>query len=62
MDKKKNIICTILFGIILFSLLIVTMLIKNEEYGFTLFEIISPTICGFWVIECIEKFYNWLKK
>lgn len=62
MSKKKIIVCTILFGIVIFSLFIVTMLIKNKEYGFTLFEIISPTICGLWVCERIKNFHNWLTK
>jgi hypothetical protein len=62
MSKKKAIICTILFGIIVLTIATATLFIKNDEYGFTLFDIISPTICGLWCGECIIKFYDWLTK
>ncbi len=60
MSKKKAIICTILFGIIIFAIATATCFIKGNEL--TLFEIISPSICGLWCGECIGKFYEWLTK
>lgn len=62
MSKKKAIVCTILFGIIIFAIAIVTCFIKSDEYGFTLFEILSPSICGLWCGERVGKFYDWLTK
>ena len=60
MSKKKAIICTILFGIVILAIATATLFIKGNE--FTLFEIISPSICGVWCGERIGKFYDWLTK
>lgn len=62
MSKKKAIVCTILFGIIIFAIGTATFFIKNDEYGFRLFDLISPTICGVWCGERIGKFHDWLTK
>ena len=59
MDKKKAIICTVLFGTIVFGTFISTFLIKSK-YGFSIFDVISPCICGVWSGEKVRKFYIWL--
>lgn len=61
MNKKKAVICTILFSVILFSVFIGAFLIESH-YGFTLFDVIAPCIAGSWSGEQIKKFYNWLIK
>lgn len=60
MNKKKNIICTILFAIVIFSAWVSTFFIENEYCA--LYEIIAPWICGVWIGERIGKFYEWLSK
>ena len=60
MKKSKKIICTILFTVILLGVFIATYFIKNEH--FSLYELITPWICGAWLGNCVEKFYLWLDK
>ena len=59
MSKKKAKVCTILFAVVGIALFISSMFIKNK-YGNSLFNVISPCICGLWFRGCTEKFYNWL--
>lgn len=61
MDKKKAVICTILFGVIMIAMFGATFYIENDN-SLTLFEFLSPTICGLWVGERVGKFYKWLTK
>ena len=60
MDKKKAIVCTVLFSVVVFGIFIYTFLIKSEEYGCSLFDVIAPWICMVWNSEKIRKFYRWL--
>ena len=60
MKKSKKIICTILFTVILYVVLIATYFIKSEY--FSLYELIAPWICGAWIYDRVMKFYNWLDK
>lgn len=60
MDKKKAVVCTVLFSIVVFGAYIATFFIKSE-YGFSLFDIVSPCICGAWSGGKIRTFYNWLR-
>lgn len=62
MSKKKAVICTAMFAIILGSIIIATILISPHDSETTFFEIFSPFIVGYWTYECIEKFYYWLRK
>ena len=59
MDKKKAIVCTILFSVVVFGAFISTFLITSK-YGFSVFNIIAPWICGDWVVKKVETFYKWL--
>ena len=59
MNKKKSIVCTILFAIIVVGAYLSTMFIKSH-FGFSLYEVVAPIICGIWLAERIKKFYSWL--
>lgn len=59
MDKKKAVICTVLLSIVVLGVFVATLLIKSD-YGFNLYDIISPWICGAWMGEKIRTFYRWL--
>ena len=58
-NKKKVIVCTALFSIVICSILIGSYFIESA-YGFSLFDIIAPTICFFWCGERARDFYDWL--
>ena len=60
MGKKKAVVCTVLFSIVVFGACIATFFIKNE-YGLRLFDMISPYICGAWLGGKTRTFYNWLR-
>ena len=60
MSKKKAVMCTILFAIVIWTIWIVTHLIKNE-YG-SLYDIIAPWVVGLWMCDKTSQFYNWLMK
>lgn len=62
MNKKKAVVCTILFAIISVGGVIAAMLIKPFDSEFSLFHAFSPCFAGFWLVEIIEKFYKWLIK
>lgn len=59
MKKKKSIVCTILFAIIIVGSYVGTIFIKSH-FGFSLYDIVAPIISGFWLSERIRKFYSWL--
>ena len=61
MNKKKSIVCTILFAVIIVGAYVGTIFIKSH-FGFSLYEIVAPVISSFWICERIEKFYSWLIK
>lgn len=61
MSKKKAIICTIFFAIILIGLVFGSIMIKNMD-GISLYTLISSYACWFLVYERIIKFYKWLIK
>lgn len=59
MKEKKAKLCATLFAVIGITLFISSMFIKNQ-YDYSLFNVISPCICGLWLRGCVERFYNWL--
>lgn len=60
MDKKKAVVCTVLFVIVVFGIFVATFFLKNE-YGDSLFDVIAPCICGAWMAGKTKTFYNWLR-
>ena len=62
MNKKKAVICTILFAIVFITILICTSFIKSYNGSFSLFTLISAFVTGRWTSHCIEKFYKWISK
>ena len=60
MNKKKVIVCTSMFVVIVVGAFIGSIFLKTV-FGFSLYDIIAPTICAFWISECAKKFYNWLR-
>ena len=62
MDKKKAVICTIFFAIVLSGVLVATYFIKTFDGYYRLFHIIAGAITMIWAYDCAEKFYRWLMK
>lgn len=62
MSKKKAIICTVLYAIVLVVLLTVSFFIKNNEYGISLYQLITGMIANSWLGCSVGKFYEWLLK
>ena len=62
MGKKKAVICTILYVVVLVVILTASFFIKNEEHGISLYQIIMYTIANMWIGSSVEKFYKWLTK
>ena len=60
MNKKKAVVCTILFVIIIMGIYIVALSIKPFNNELSLFHIFSPCIFGLWLSGIIKKFYKWL--
>lgn len=61
MDKKKAIICTILFSIVVCSIFLISVFIELEFINKSLFHIFCPFIAGDWIGKQILKFYEWLR-
>lgn len=62
MNKKKAVICTILFAIIVVGIGIALMFMKPYKSEISLFHAFCPMIVGRWIGELIAKFYDWLRK
>lgn len=61
MNKKKAIICTSLFGIVVAGAVVGAMFAKTF-WGFSLFDIISDGVFFMWLSGKIKDFYNWLQE
>ena len=62
MTKKKAVICTIMFAIMVVGTCIALMFVKPYESEISLFHFFCPCIVGNWIGERINKFYDWLMK
>ncbi len=60
MEKKKAVICTILFAIVIVVIAICSLMIRSEDGSLSLFTLLSYTITGGWLSDCVHKFYKWL--
>lgn len=61
MSKKKAIVCTMLFGIIIFVALAV-LLIVQEETGRDVYQTATSCVTGWWLYNRMDDFYEWLLK
>lgn len=59
MNKKKAVVCTILFSIVFFAVIVSTIFIKTFDGG-RLFYIIGSFTTSMWMGDCVKKFYSWL--
>lgn len=60
MNKKKAIICTLLFAVVLIVGILGSYFVQKN--GISLGRHLSSCITGIWMAECIGKFYNWVRK
>lgn len=61
MSKKKAVICTILFLIVILAMYTSMFFIKSKS-GVGLWQPVTCSITGIWMGECTKKFYEWLTK
>lgn len=61
MDRKKLIVCTVLFAIVVIGIAVGAYFITDED-GFSLGYIVSAIISGIWLSKKIMEFYVWLTK
>lgn len=62
MDKKKAVICTALYVVVLTVVLTVSSFVKNEEIGIDLYNLIIYAIAYMSIGDSVTRFYNWLKE
>lgn len=58
MNKKKAVICTIMFSIVIYGVYIALIFALPHK----LFRIVPSIMAGFWMAERVEKFFEWLIK
>lgn len=62
MEKKKAVICTILFAVVILSIETALCFVRPHDSEISLFLAFSPVITGLWISERIMDFYKWLVK
>lgn len=62
MSKKKAILCTALYTIVLVVALTAAFFIKSDITGISLYQLIMSMIANAWLGCSVEKFYKWLLK
>ena len=62
MSKRKAVVCTILYALVVVSLLIGSMFIKSHINGISLYQLITCAIGNMCIGVSIMKFYEWLIK
>ena len=63
MSNKKAIICTALLYIIASAVYMITLGCKFDvERKVSLFNIVSPVICVWFMCDKTMQFYHWLRK
>ena len=62
MDKKKAVICTILYVIVISVIMTVSWFVRNEELGISLYQLIVGVIANMCLGNSVAKFYEWLRK
>lgn len=59
MNKKKAIVCTVLFAVVLIGVIIGSMFV-NSVFDFTLYDIIANAVFAMWTCKQIKSFHNWM--
>lgn len=62
MRKKKAILCTVLYAIVLVVVLTFAFFIKSDITGISLYQLIMNIIANAWIGCSVDKFYKWLLK
>lgn len=62
MAKKKAMICTIMFAIIVVGISAALLFVKPCGSEISLLHAFSPVIIGHWLGERVGKFYDWLRR
>jgi zinc transporter ZupT len=62
MSKKKAILCTVLYAIVLVVALTVAFFIKSDVTGISLYQLVMNVIANAWIGCSVDKFYRWLLK
>lgn len=62
MSKKKAVVYTSLFAIVLIGVATAMMCIKPYGGEVSLFHAFSPFLVGLWLADIIDKFYQHLRK
>lgn len=62
MRKKKAVVCTILYAIVITVVLTASFFIKSAVNGISLYQLIVSAIGNMWIGNSVAKFYEWLRK
>ena len=60
MEKKKAIVCAVLYAIVIIGALTCSFFVKNDEFGLSLYQLITGCIANAWLGCSVKKFYDWL--
>ena len=62
MSKKKAVVCTILYVIVIIVVSTASLFIKSPVNGISLYQLIVSMIGSMWLGNSVVKFYEWLRK
>ena len=62
MNKKKTIVCTALFVIILLTIFIGSWFVVIADGGYRLSYALTGVVTLIGIYSCAERFYHWLMK
>lgn len=62
MSKKKAVVCTILYAIVIIVVSTASLFIKSPVNGISLYQLIVSMIGSMWLGNSVVKFYEWLRK
>ena len=62
MRKKKAVVCTILYAIVITVVLTASFFIKSAVNGISLYQLIVSMIGNMWIGNSVAKFYELLRK
>lgn len=62
MNKKKTIICTVLFAVILLAVFIGSWFIVIADGSYRLSYVLTEAVTIVGIYGCVKSFYRWLMK